>query len=291
MYRTPFNRLIQHGDVEGKSEAQRHFEEFYQDIFIEMSKFGVIEELHVCQNLGAHLNGNVYIKYQTEEDAANALANSNGRVYDGVPVQGEPSPVTDFKEARCKEYDVGECIRGGYCNFIHLREPSKELKTNLFVWQRYTWYQRGRRSPEYSRDVSPDRDEHRYRSSSWERKHRRHRDRSSSRERRHSREHRSRDRSSSRSRYSRDRSSSRERRKRDRSSSRERRRSRDRSHSRERRHRDHGYSHDRNREYSRGSEHEKDAAFEHERKRRKDTADDYHEGEIAFQPPPPPPSD
>lgn len=227
MYRTPYNRLIQHGDVEGETEAQQHFEEFYQDIFIELSKFGVVEELHVCQNLGAHLNGNVYVKYQTEEDAANALANTNGRVYDGIPIYGELSPVTDFKEARCRQYDVGECTRGGYCNFMHLREPNKELKTNLFVWQRHCWKERGRRgirmgseSPDYRRSYrrrSPDRRQRRRRS----------RSRESSRDKRY----RSRSRDYERSRDGRSRS--REKRRRDRS--RDRSKERDRSHERRRR--------------------------------------------------------
>ncbi len=33
----------------------------------------------------------------------------------------EYSPVTDFKEARCRQYDVKDCSRGGYCNFMHLK--------------------------------------------------------------------------------------------------------------------------------------------------------------------------
>ena len=43
----------------------------------------------------------------------------------------EYSPVTDFREARCRQFDEGECSRGGYCNFMHIREPSRDLRKNL----------------------------------------------------------------------------------------------------------------------------------------------------------------
>ena len=43
----------------------------------------------------------------------------------------EYSPVTDFSEARCRQYDDATCARGGYCNFLHVREPSRPLRKHL----------------------------------------------------------------------------------------------------------------------------------------------------------------
>lgn len=43
----------------------------------------------------------------------------------------EYSPVTDFREARCRQYDEGTCGRGHYCNFMHVKEPAKELRKHL----------------------------------------------------------------------------------------------------------------------------------------------------------------
>jgi splicing factor U2AF subunit len=43
----------------------------------------------------------------------------------------ELSPVTDFREACCRQNENGECNRGGFCNFMHLRLASKDLVRQL----------------------------------------------------------------------------------------------------------------------------------------------------------------
>ena len=53
---------------------QDHFEEFYEDIFEELTNIGGdLEQLRVCENLSDHLTGNVYAKFREEEDADKAL--------------------------------------------------------------------------------------------------------------------------------------------------------------------------------------------------------------------------
>jgi len=53
---------------------QDHFEEFYEDIFEELTEIGgELEQLRVCENLSDHLAGNVYAKFREEEDAEKAL--------------------------------------------------------------------------------------------------------------------------------------------------------------------------------------------------------------------------
>merc|ERR1711928_76177 len=42
------------------------------------------------------------------------------------------SPVTDFREACCRQYELGECIRSGFCNFMHLKPISRELRRELY---------------------------------------------------------------------------------------------------------------------------------------------------------------
>jgi splicing factor U2AF subunit len=44
-------------------EAINHFEEFYEEVFAELAKYGEVEEMHVCDNIGEHMIGNVYVKY------------------------------------------------------------------------------------------------------------------------------------------------------------------------------------------------------------------------------------
>lgn len=38
------------------------FEDFFEEVYEELSKFGEISEMNVCDNLGDHLIGNVYVK-------------------------------------------------------------------------------------------------------------------------------------------------------------------------------------------------------------------------------------
>lgn len=128
-----------HGDVmTSQREMDEAFDEFYTDAFAEISKFGSIEELNVCANPGPHLAGNVYLKFSTEQQAAEALQKLSGRLYDGKPLRGELCPVTDFREARCRQYQSGSCDRR-MCNFLHLQEPSARLQDQLYRWQLEEW--------------------------------------------------------------------------------------------------------------------------------------------------------
>ena len=81
--------------------------------------------------MGDHLIGNVYAKYSGEDEAELAARSLNGRYYAGRIISTEFSPVTDFKEARCRQYDEGNCDRGGYCNFMHLKHISRSFKKSL----------------------------------------------------------------------------------------------------------------------------------------------------------------
>lgn len=41
-------------------ELQQDFDLFYEDIFMELAKYGEIEEMNVCDNVGDHLVGSNY---------------------------------------------------------------------------------------------------------------------------------------------------------------------------------------------------------------------------------------
>ncbi|KVH99924.1 splicing factor U2af small subunit B-like [Cynara cardunculus var. scolymus] len=129
------------------SKIQDHFEDFYEDLFEELGKYGEIESLNICDNLADHMVGNVYAQFREEEHAAAALQNLSGRFYAGRPIIVDFSPVTDFREATCRQYEENVCNRGGYCNFMHLKKISKELRRQLF----------GRRRRSRSRSRSPQR--------------------------------------------------------------------------------------------------------------------------------------
>ena len=61
-------------------EEQRYFDDFYEEVFVEMErKYGEVEEINVCENIGEHMVGNVYVKFMKEEDAEKAKNDLNNR--------------------------------------------------------------------------------------------------------------------------------------------------------------------------------------------------------------------
>ncbi|SJX64136.1 related to splicing factor U2AF 35 kd subunit [Sporisorium reilianum f. sp. reilianum] len=113
------------------TELQAQFDTFYEDMFVELAQYGQLVEMHVCDNVGDHLIGNVYARYRYEADAQRAVDALNDRWYDGKPLFAELSPVTDFQEACCRQNETNECNRGGFCNFMHLRYASRPIRKQL----------------------------------------------------------------------------------------------------------------------------------------------------------------
>ena len=100
-------------------------------MFEELDEFGEVETLNVCYNMADHLVGNVYVKFREEESAAAALTALGGRYYSGRPIMVEFSPVTDFRESTCRQYEENTCNRGGYCNFMHLKPIGRDLRKQV----------------------------------------------------------------------------------------------------------------------------------------------------------------
>ena len=48
---------------------------------MELAKFGELEDVVVADNIGDHMIGNVYAKFQSEDQASTAMRNLNGRYY------------------------------------------------------------------------------------------------------------------------------------------------------------------------------------------------------------------
>ena len=85
MYQTPAQQFqVQTGQPPpfiDPVQAEEHLLDFFEDICEELNKFGRLEELYVCNNLGDHLTGNVYAKFLDEEGAAGAQQALHGRFY------------------------------------------------------------------------------------------------------------------------------------------------------------------------------------------------------------------
>ncbi|KAK6588390.1 U2 snRNP auxiliary factor [Cryptosporidium xiaoi] len=123
-------------------EESDKVEAFYGEMFSELSKYGEICELLICDNIGDHMMGNVYVRYSSEEYARSALINLRNKGYMGKQVKTELSPVSDFKEAKCRQYIDGCCNRGGYCNFMHIKHVPRCVKDKFFseMYSKYPEY-------------------------------------------------------------------------------------------------------------------------------------------------------
>ncbi|KAG9221074.1 hypothetical protein CCMSSC00406_0005487 [Pleurotus cornucopiae] len=62
-----------------EKDLQEGFDAVYEDLYCELAKFGHLLELHVCDNVGDHLIGNVYARYEWETEAQAAVDNLNDR--------------------------------------------------------------------------------------------------------------------------------------------------------------------------------------------------------------------
>ena len=112
-------------------EALKHFEKFYEEIFIELSNYGELKELCVVDNLGDHLIGNVYARFNDEASASKAFNALAGKYYHSNLVEEEFCPIAKISDAKCKKFDEGKCQRGGLCNFLHVKQINKSLIKSL----------------------------------------------------------------------------------------------------------------------------------------------------------------
>lgn len=81
MYQNP-----RHADANctlSDEELQKDFDDFFEDFFCELARYGTLIEMHVCDNVGEHLIGNVYARYEFEEEAGRAVDALNERWYAG----------------------------------------------------------------------------------------------------------------------------------------------------------------------------------------------------------------
>ena len=64
---------------EDEKKALDHYEEFYEEVFLELANYGEIDDLVICDNICDHLKGNVYVKYIRESEALKCLMSLKNR--------------------------------------------------------------------------------------------------------------------------------------------------------------------------------------------------------------------
>ena len=124
-----------------KPEAlQVRFEDFFAEVHSEMRKYGVIEEMHVVDNLSDHLVGNVYLRYKERGMAEDMVKANRGRFFAGRCLMPEFSPIPNFSEGRCRRYDMKTCDRGGACNFLHIKKLGDSFGRDMQYEQDLGYY-------------------------------------------------------------------------------------------------------------------------------------------------------
>lgn len=122
-----------------KKYLKKHLEHFYKEVWRTFMEFGRIAELRVVNNLGDHLLGNVYIRFEDPQVAARIVRELRGKKLNQIIVLPELSPVTNFAEACCKEDLEGRCQRGEQCNYLHIMKVSRKLLEKLDKEQHKYW--------------------------------------------------------------------------------------------------------------------------------------------------------
>ena len=127
-------------------ESLKHFEQFYEEIFVELSSFGELKELEVVDNLGDHLIGNVYARFNDEAGASKAFNALAGKYYNSKLVEEEYCPITKISWCKCKFNDEGLCQKGAFCNYLHLKPVSERLLKNLReeMYEKHPEYKKNR---------------------------------------------------------------------------------------------------------------------------------------------------
>ena len=87
LYQNPTAAIVKANGMEVAEnelvDAVTHFEDFYEEIFMQFAKYGEIEDLVIADNIGDHMIGNVWIKYVSEDAAKEAMNAMQGLFYAG----------------------------------------------------------------------------------------------------------------------------------------------------------------------------------------------------------------
>ena len=147
---------------EDLKEALKHFEQFYEEIFLELSNFGELKDLSVVDNLSDHLIGNVYAKFYDEASASKAYNELSGKYYHSNLVDEEYCPIINIRDCKCRKYEDGLCQRGAFCNFLHIKEVNKSLVKSLKdeMYEMHPEYKKNRINNDFNKKKKPRKHEH-----------------------------------------------------------------------------------------------------------------------------------
>ncbi|ODV90656.1 hypothetical protein CANCADRAFT_108999 [Tortispora caseinolytica NRRL Y-17796] len=111
------------------------YNDIFADIYHEAVQISPVINMLICENQSDHLAGNVYLQFPNPYDAEKAVNGLNAKWYDGRPVFARLTPMRRLTDAICVEHDENTCSRGGQCNYIHNKRPSKDLEMALHLYR------------------------------------------------------------------------------------------------------------------------------------------------------------
>lgn len=106
---------------------------FIKAVFIEIALISRIREFAVAGNSSPHLRGNIYVSFNTEDDAVRVLNDINARWLNRVPVFAELGPMDNLSKILCRE--GSRCPRALDCNYVHLMAIEPRVFDDLFSAQ------------------------------------------------------------------------------------------------------------------------------------------------------------
>eukprot|EP01102_Stenamoeba_stenopodia_P005757 TRINITY_DN1648_c0_g1_i1.p1 TRINITY_DN1648_c0_g1~~TRINITY_DN1648_c0_g1_i1.p1 ORF type:complete len:1101 (+),score=241.37 TRINITY_DN1648_c0_g1_i1:399-3701(+) len=120
------------------TSLQQHFDSFYEDLFLELTKFGIIEDLVVTENFFWEFRSSVFVRYHSVKAASVAYDNftSGTRLFAGRKVEARFIPLLELPSKRCVDNENSMCLKGNICPLVHAINPSTTLKLRLFEMQR-----------------------------------------------------------------------------------------------------------------------------------------------------------
>ncbi|CAG0919722.1 unnamed protein product [Notodromas monacha] len=84
-----------------ESDIRKHFLEFWDEVYPELSAFGQLGQVKVCCNSGLPLRGAVFAQYQLQSDAVKAQTSLHGRWFAGRQINVFLVRVPSWRRALC----------------------------------------------------------------------------------------------------------------------------------------------------------------------------------------------
>jgi splicing factor U2AF subunit len=130
------NTVLIHHMYEPVIDDQETFDEFYEEVYCELSKYGAIKDMSVCDTIScspAHLAGHVYVMFENQAAARRCISQMQGKTYAGQPLVATLSAVSNIRTGRCQQFwnVPSSCARGNCCNFLHIKKASTGLWLSL----------------------------------------------------------------------------------------------------------------------------------------------------------------